>query len=309
MTTENARKGIPAAGVVSRRQVIKAGLGTAVLGSTVVQSGAAIGAARFDPDDPASVLRTVFRMRGSEDGRIAMGWLKARRYGVVDAEITPLFGMVTGTFSRYRALDNGSIVSTSFELAFYTDLESGEVLDTITMPYTGKTVEVPRLLLGPSQNTTRPAFHELVETGGPEERTDSEVAMRPAGSTRVERWLGPVTIADDMVWISEAFSAARIPADPNAAKIIYSESVTSQADYADVVNPDLATIPSTLSYTGITSWRPWMQMGDHPGHTTSAGIGGKAFAAEDLPDDYRAMAERFYPDAIADPGAILDKLG
>ena len=116
------------------------------------------------------MLRTVFRMRGSEDGRIAMGWLQARRYGVVNAQITPLFGMVTGTFARHRVLDDGSIENTSFELAFYTDLDSGEVLDTVTMPYTGQTVEVPRLLLGPSKSRTRPVFHELTETRDREER-------------------------------------------------------------------------------------------------------------------------------------------
>jgi len=292
--------------LISRRHIVAAGLTTAILSGSRLQRAAA--AEHFDVDDPASVLRTVFRMRGSEDGRIAMGWLKARRFGVVDAEITPLFGMVTGTFGRYRLLDDGSIVNTSFELAFYTDLESGEVLDTFKMPYTGKVVEVPRLLLGPSAGTSRPVFHELIRTGYDAERTASETAMRPVGSTRFERWLGPVTVKDDNIWITQASSAVLIPADPKAGKVVYSESVTSKADYADAMNPDLMTIPSALSYTGITSWRPWMQMGEHPGHTTSHGFGGKAFDVDGLPDDYRAMAERYYPEAIADPGAVLAKI-
>jgi hypothetical protein len=290
---------------LSRRHIMAAGLTTALVG----RSRLAGAAPRFDPNDPASVLRTVFRMRGREDGRITMGWLKARRFGVVDAEITPLFGMITGTFGRYRVLDDGSIVNVSFELAFYTDLETGDVLETFTMPYTGKTVSVPRLMLGPSKGTTRPVFHELIQTmGDSAERSNSETAMRPVGSTRFERWLGPVAIKDSDIWITQASSAALIPADPNADKVVYSESVTSKADYADAINPDLVTIPSALSYTGITSWRPWMQMGDHPGHTTSHGFGRKAFDVDGLPDDYRAMAERYYPDAIANPGALLDQL-
>ena len=292
---------------ISRRRVIAAGLTTAALGGGQAQWAAA--ATNFNPDDPASVLRTVFRMRGSEDGRIAMGWLKARRFGVVDAEVTPLFGMVTGTFGRYRVLGDGSIVSTSFELAFYTDLDSGEVLETFTMPYTGKTITVPRLLLGPSKSTTRPVFHELIKTGYDAERTDSETAMRPVGSTRFERWLGPVTVKSSDIWITEASSATLIPADPTAGKVVYSESVTSKGAYADVINPDLVNIPSDLSYTGITSWRPWMQMGDYPGHTTSHGIGGRVFDVDGLPADYRAMAERYYPAEIADPGAVLAKVG
>lgn len=294
--------------LIPRRQFIEAGMGAAVLSGIGMPARAATDAPPFDPKDPASVLRTLFRMRASEDGRITMGWLKARRYGVVDAEITPLFGMVTGTFARHRVLADGSIENTSFELAFYTDLDTGEVLDTLTMPYTGQTVEVPRLLLGPSKSRIRPAFHELTEMTDREERTASAAAMRPVGSTRLERWLGPVAVHDDKIWITEASSASRVPADPEAPSVVYSESVTSQAAYADVMNPALASVPSTLSYTGVTSWRPWMQMGDHPGHTTSSGFGSKAFAVDELPDDYRAMAERFYPEALANPGAVLERI-
>lgn len=292
--------------LLTRRNVIKAGITSSLLGPALLAPQQVSGKDAIDVNDPASVLLTVSRMRGSLDGRITMGWLKARRYGVIDAELTPLLGMVTGTFARHKLLENGAIETHSFELAFYTDLDTGEVLDTLTMPYTGKTVKVPRLLLGPSRGITRPKFHEVIETFDEEERTESEEAMRPPGSTRFERWLGPVEKKDDDLWITQASTAVRIPADAQARKIVYSESVTSQARYSDAIQPGLGTIPATLSYTGVSSWRPWMEMSDHPGHTTSHGIGGKTFDVDELPDDYRAMAERFYPKALADPGSILD---
>ena len=307
-------KNTPAFPTLSRRHVLKASAAAAVLTASALKIPPARAAGHFDLEDPASVLRTLFRMRGSEDGRISMGWLKGQRYGVVDAEIIPLMGMVTGTFARNRVLEDGSISLTSFELAFYTDLATGAVLDTLTMPYTGKAVEVPRLMLGPGQSVVKPTFHEVRKMGGEEvapegDRSGSETAMRPTGSMHFERWLGPVTVKGGHVWITEASSASVTPADPDARKVVYSESVTYKAAYDDIMNTDLPAVSSTLGYTGITSWRPWMEMGTRPGHTTSHAMGSRTFDVDDLPDDYRAMAEKYYPDAPADPGSVLDRIG
>ncbi|MEQ9111159.1 MAG: DUF1838 family protein [Rhodospirillaceae bacterium] len=293
---------------LSRRNVL-AGVAGVAATHVALQSRTGQAAEHFDPKDPVQVLRTLHRMRGSEDGRIAMGWLKGQRFGVVDAEIVPLMGMVTGTFARHKVLEDGSIELTSFELAFYTDFETGELIDTLKIPYTGKTVEVPKLKLGPSRSVVKPEFYSLREVGGETQRTASDDAMRPTGSMRFEHWLGPVTVKDGHVWITEASSAKVVPADPQASSVIYSEAVTYKGNEADVNNPDLPTLDSTLSYTGITSWRPWMEMGDHPGHTTSHALGSKSYDLDGLPDDYREMAEKHYPEAIANPGAILDQLG
>lgn len=297
--------------LTTRRQFLAQSTVAATAGYGIFGLSAALSTMHFDPTDPASVLRTLHKMRGDEDGRITMGWLKGRRYGVVDGEIMPLIGMVTGTFARHKVLDDGSINLTSFELAFYTDFETGELLDRFTMPYTGISVEVPRLLLGPSNSIIKPSFHAVTEINAetPEIDDTSESAMRPIGSTKFERWLGPVTIKDGNVWITEASSATLIPANPEDRKVVYSESVTYKGKEDDVVNPNLSSIKSTLSYTGITSWRPWMQMGDHPGHTTSHALGSKTYNVNGLPSDYREMAERYYPEALADPGAILDHPG
>ena len=294
--------------LLSRRQAMAAGV-TGVAGTLLTRGAfAAADTSQFNANDPASVLRAVTRMRYSEDGRLTMGWLKARRFGVVDSEITPLFGMVTGTFGRHRVMSDGSVENVSFELAFYTDLESGEVLDAIRIPYTNKTVKVPRLLLGPSKSRTLPVFYDLKTASVPPvANAASTAAMRPEGSSRVEEWLGPVTIKGDDIWIVQASSAVRTPADPKVRKVVYSEALSNAASYADLLNPKLPGIASKLGYTGISSWRPWMEMGDHPGHTTSSGFGDRAFTVDELPDDYRAMAERYYPEALADPAAILER--
>ena len=94
---------------IGRRQALNFSVSALATASIAPLANTAVASGYFESSDPVSVLRTLHRMRGSEDGRIAMGWLKGQRYGVVDGEITPLMGMVTGTFARHKVRDDGAV--------------------------------------------------------------------------------------------------------------------------------------------------------------------------------------------------------
>ena len=47
-------------------------------------------------------------MRGALDGRLCMGYVKGLYYGVVEDRITPLYGVLGGTFSRFQRVEGGS---------------------------------------------------------------------------------------------------------------------------------------------------------------------------------------------------------
>jgi hypothetical protein len=64
-------------------------------------------------------------------------------------------------------------------------------------------------------------------------------------------------------------------------------------------------VASSVNYSAMTSWRPWMNMGDVPGHTFSNGFGGRAWRLDDLPEDYLAFVRRVHPDVLEDPEALL----
>ena len=55
----------------------------------------------------------------------------------------------------------------------------------------------------------------------------------------------------------------------------------------------------------MTSFRPWMQVGDLPGHTFSNGYGGRVRSVQELPAEYRDYVQQVHPDALADPEALL----
>lgn len=282
----------------------------AVLTASAILAGGAVARAAFAADrldaaDPVSVLRATVKMRGALDQRLVFGALKATRYSVVNAEVRPLMGLVTGTFSRYAIGPDGAVTVRSMELAFYTDPASGALLETLTMPYTGTTVEVPRLRLGPSTGVIKPQWQYVEERTAAAPASRSQQAMSAAGTSRTVHYLRPPVIRDGVITIQQDSFGRIQPAAAGAAVIGYNEMVTASAPLAEVEDPALLTAASRLGFTDVSTWRPWMKMDGVPGHTVSHGVGGKAFRVEDLPKDYVAFAERFYPDVIHDPEKTL----
>lgn len=283
-------------GPLNRRGTLK--MGAVALGASSLTGRAQAGP--LNTSDPVAVLRAAIKIRATLDGRLTFGALRATRYSLVNAEIRPLMGMITGTFSRYTMNKDGSVGIRSMELAFYTDPVSGELLEKITMPYTNTTVEVPKLRLGPSNLVLTPKWESTEEhtTGG-------AAGMAPSGTARTVNYLRAPVIRDGKISIQmDAFNKLT-PADPKLRPVGYNELVTYTASLADVENESLASAPSHTGFSDISTWRPWMKMDGVEGYTWSSGVGIKAFSVADLPKDYVALAERYYPDVMRDPEKAL----
>lgn len=87
--------------------------------------------------------------------------------------------------------------------------------------------------------------------------------------------------------------------------MFYRESTIWSAPLQEVMDPARNTVDSEVAYSAMTSWRPWMQMGDIPGHTASNGFGRRAFSMSDLPEDYRKLLGKVHPDVLDDPESLL----
>ena len=87
--------------------------------------------------------------------------------------------------------------------------------------------------------------------------------------------------------------------------MFYRETTVWSVPKAQVLDRQRQHVASDVNYSAMTSWRPWMEMGDIPGHTISNGFGGRAWRVEDLPADYREFLRRTHPDVLSDPAALL----
>ena len=248
----------------------------------------------LDFEDPADLLTAIAKMRASTDDRLVLGWLIGRRYAVVDTLATPMFGILAGTFSRYRQIDATTYEGRSFEVAYFTGLETGKLLETWQNPITGKTIEVQHVRMGPSRFLLR---------------APGLVFTRPTGSAvgmeRYHRFLPAVVHRED-VWISEDIRVSGTPPGPDAKPFAYNEMTTYQAKRTDLENDGLATVPTHVFFHNLVSYRPWMGFGAAPGHTTARGSGTRIARVEDFPRQYLELTERYHPDALEDPLGILD---
>lgn len=302
---------------MDRRSALTHGIVAAALAgggaSRIASAAALIPAAPIATDvatDVAAALRgpalleAFVRMRARTDGRTAFGWLRSQRSAVVGGEVAPLCGVVAGAVQRFERIADDVFEATILEVAHYTDPITGELLETVTMPGTGRMVRVPSYRFGPVKARFAVELDEWEEFDPPQGGTGATQFV-PKSSVRLQRSLGPVEAVGERVLL-QANEYGRVYPDrtkPNT--IYYREWMSWQARASDLAQRGTPSVPAEYSYTALTSWRPWMQMGDIKGHTIDSGHGTNASSWSECPADFLAMTRRLHPDVLDDPERAL----
>jgi hypothetical protein len=275
--------------MIDRRSLLL-GIGGAAAGLGTLP---AIGASALDLEDRDDFLTACIKMRGSLDDRLCIGWVMGRRYAVVDHKAIPMMNLMAATFTQYRRVRDDAFEAKSLEVAYFTDLDTRELLKTWKNPVTGNVVEVPRTRMGPSR---------FVVTA------DGLDLLVPAGEARgvyLQHHFDPAVIRGDDVWITEVIGAASEPR-PGKRPFVYNEMSTYHAKMSDLADPAQPTVSTDVSFHGLVTYRPWMGFDDTPGHTTAHGSGGRAASIEELPRHWRELTAKYNPDVLEDPLGALE---
>jgi hypothetical protein len=262
-------------------------------GAALAAGGAQAARPALDLATPEARLRAYMRMRGAVDDRLVIGFISGRYYGVVGEEIKPLYGVVGATFARFRLRADGGYDGATYEIPFFTDLETGAALDTFHNPYTGETVEVVNSGYPPSLFTVTGSLEIVIPKPFPGLVVrDKVIAIQTSGSD---------------VWMTEeTTSALTIPGAPKPVR--YSETTSLHALQADLLRAGVQSVPCQTAYTSIVSWRPWLKMGDHPGHLMGNGVGRYGMTLAELPQNWRAAVASRRPEVLQDPAKPLNVL-
>ena len=248
---------------------------------------------RLDPAAADQRLRTFMLMRGALDQKLVTSWVSARYYGVVDDRMEPLFAVVSAVFARYRANADGSVTAVNAELAWFTDPVTGRAMESFRNPLNGKLCKVPGGGFMPSKIIFGADL--------------SFKLARPVPGMELVHEVLPAEVRGNDVWLTERSRSAFTP--PGAARPFrYSESNTFHAKRSALAAPGVTRVVSEVSFTNVCSWRPWLEMGDAPGHLTAIGIGQHGAAMADVPPAWIEATKARRPDVWQDPMALLAPL-
>lgn len=272
---------------LSRRSVM-AGLAATTIASNLQAKGPA-----FDSTSPQGRFHVFALMRAALDEQLCTSWMKAQYFAVVEDKMEPLFGVVSAVFARYRRHASGGLEAVSAEIAWFTDNETGKVLDEYRNPWTGRTVKVPEGGLSPSRYFIG-------------DDLSLKLGRTVPGMEMVHE-VQPIEARGDDVWMNERMrSSVTIPGKPRPFR--YSESNTIRADRKAVTAKGATRVTSDVGFTNVCSWRPWLEMADHPGHMTASGMGKQNTTLQTLPPAWVDATNARRPGFLDDPAKILAPL-
>ena len=272
-------------------------IGAAALGTLTgsPDAAAATAAGNLTTLNPANAddLALIHRkLAWSMDETVGFWWLKGRRYAAFAPSYTPLWDMLIGTIFIAKDLGSDGFSLTTITTTFYSDINTGQLLENFHNPLTGKDLKVPY--------ATPKASTEKYSTRG-------IPAERKLPGTTMSRYTepGPAWIEGNDVWVRSDVAFRAAPDDPMKKTFVVEDLSTYFGSLKDVANPKLKAVPAGQVFTDVLNYPAWLEMGDRNGHFFSRCFGRKVFKQSEMPQDWqRLMAER-YPAIAKDPQAAL----
>jgi Protein of unknown function (DUF1838) len=256
----------------------------------------------FDFADSADHLRAYIKMSASEeDGAETRLVYEGVTYGITDGlQMRPLYGMLGFSPVRTFGQPDGSRRILAVEAAVFTDLATGRVLDTWRNPYLDdREVEVWHLRTGPVNFAIDP--NKPISVAGWRLLRESEQGIK--------KFFLPMHVRDDhLVLTVDAQATRKNPVDPalwpaesSGPVLRYSEHNTWRARLADIENPDVPSPEIFAAWHTNKEWRPWMLMGQRPGHIYNHLTAYKVKSISDAPRVLLDYYEKNGPEFLAAP--------
>jgi len=318
---------------LSRRQSLRlgaaglgaAGLGMAGLGAPAAPArAAASGGARraLDFGNPRDNLYAFAKLWGTLGEEMVWGGHEGAFFAVIPGRrIVPLVGYVGCGSLQFRWREDGGLDYRGKDATFYTDLATGELIDTWQNPWTGETCRVAPYIHEKVRTTMNPEWPDAVLSANHYGfqtnvgfATQPDKAKRRDGGRRpfVLPWrqLGDYTMVawDWAMEIDNPVTPEGWPTASTGPIIGPSEHFVFYTPTAELEDRDRPWATMLAGFFRQTPWLPWMRMGAWAKET---GIEAALFARshshkitgtlDDVPRVVRAKLEKDYPHMLEAP--------
>lgn len=269
------------------------GAAAGLIGSQIIPHSISARGNGLNWDDPVDRLNTMVRVMGRTDGGVGIRWADGVLAGVVNQETQQLMGVSQQIFSHFKARDDGSFDATYLEIVYFSDLESGEVLESWDNPYTDRTTDVPVQILGPTR------FYLPL---------DLKVVNEPYPMEGIvnNHWLEPLSPVHDDLMFNERIDSYVPPMVEGGAPLKFHEVFAFRSSIQELIESDLPYVSSTVDKFNIISWRPWMDMDEIDGVSVSRGAGRTITDYNALPEDLISKNARYFADVVEDIDSYLE---
>ncbi len=234
-----------------------------------------------------SALQKFVRIRSSEAGRKTFWWYTGQVLARVgDTPLRPILTQVGASQTIGEWLEDGSFLYRMTEAGYYDDLKTGGIADApITNPLTGEPMTVQHYL----------SSQTIIFT--PDLKVQPETPLPDSAGV----FEGTITAPDekgDRIWMAERL-LAMLHGTPTRSRRVVNSLANFEASRADVES-SAGFVPATMQYTTMNSFRPWMNMGDRPGHISSRLNGLKLDRWSGVEAGLRARVENDHPGVFSD---------
>lgn len=242
----------------------------------------------FDPSNYRASTQAFLKLTGSLNTETVRRWFTGKVYAYRPGEATiPLFYLDGFYLENYEARADGSHLMTRYEITIKRHLQTGELLEEWDNPFTAKRNRVEN------------------SVGGPQQKIYNDWGFDKAGYPRTKdnpldlEWM----VFGDDAWVTwDLFLRFRNPLQPeqyplkSSGEMLDLVNLTNyKGKLSDIENPDLDNAPGVMIWNGISSWSPFMRMGQMPGALIYKCIGVKLNSFSDMPGPIFDAAEKAFP--------------
>ena len=278
--------------IISRRQALL----------TLGSAAAGIAAASRTPNTDTSLvperpIDVYAKIRASLRDERVPAWYRGHVFVALEGEIPrAVLGVEGFSFSRYTRRGDGAWDTKLVEVGYFSDVNSGTIVDQITNPLTGKMIK-PQHFKSPVQTFVAQADGSVI----------SPYALKPPSQFSGHIW--PPFRQGSEIWVDED-TLAKLTGDqlppgvrvesPNRVLTLGSMT-TYRAAASDVGNPRLANAPCTFHLQELGTLPNWLEMGDVHGNEMWRLSGRKISSPAELPKPLLERIMRDHPTFLSKP--------